>query len=254
MADNENSDQPIVNYVVERYRAATSRPVGYGATNDPRQLHYSYVKSCYIRRLLLEAGVDSSGLVLELGVGTGLMAVPLAECGYRIVGCDLSPDMLSRAQAYKCREGLSHPLLLRGNGLHLPFAESTFSGVYAMQVFHLFPLEVRQRLADELLRVLRPNGVLVADFLQRWSHCLKYLRSRRSRPYRYGTGRDARAPFGRFSRVHLHGGVLPFVWRLAGKSRKEGARSTFGESFLGFLSDNPGLRQLTHSIMVVARK
>jgi SAM-dependent methyltransferase len=39
-----------------------------------------------------------SGPVLELGAGTGRVAIPLAEAGYRITGIDLSEPMLRRAR------------------------------------------------------------------------------------------------------------------------------------------------------------
>ena len=44
--------------------------------------------------LELAAGLD----VLELGCGTGRVAVPLAEAGLRVTGVDLSPAMLARAR------------------------------------------------------------------------------------------------------------------------------------------------------------
>ena len=253
-ADNETSEQPVKDWIVRRYRKASHDPKGYGRPNSPRSLRYSLVKSGYVHRLLSREDVDSSGLVLELGVGTGLIALPLARYGYRIVGCDLSPDMLCRARTRKREEDSAYPLLVRANGLRLPFPENTFSAAYAMQVFHLFPYPVRQQLANELLRVLRPNGTLVVDYLQRWSHLIKHLKSRRSRPYRYETARNVTRPFGHFSQVHVHGGVLPLVWRFLAQKGKGQLPDTAKGSWCRSLSDAPGLRQVTHSLMVVARK
>ena len=39
------------------------------------------------------------GPILELGAGTGRVAVPLAEAGYEVTGIDTSPAMLARARA-----------------------------------------------------------------------------------------------------------------------------------------------------------
>jgi ubiquinone/menaquinone biosynthesis C-methylase UbiE len=39
--------------------------------------------------------------VLDVGTGTGFLALLLAELGYRVVGIDLAPDMLEIAQS-KC--------------------------------------------------------------------------------------------------------------------------------------------------------
>lgn len=43
-------------------------------------------------------GLAATGPVLELGVGTGRLALPLAKTGLRVVGLDASPEMLSKLQ------------------------------------------------------------------------------------------------------------------------------------------------------------
>ena len=40
----------------------------------------------------------TGGPILELGVGTGRVAVPLAEAGYEVTGVDIDPAMLARAR------------------------------------------------------------------------------------------------------------------------------------------------------------
>jgi SAM-dependent methyltransferase len=42
---------------------------------------------------------DSGGPILELAVGTGRLAVPLAERGFDVVGVDLSEEMLAKLRA-----------------------------------------------------------------------------------------------------------------------------------------------------------
>ena len=39
------------------------------------------------------------GPILELGVGSGRVAIPLAQAGYEVVGIDNSPTMLAVARA-----------------------------------------------------------------------------------------------------------------------------------------------------------
>ena len=46
---------------------------------------------------MLSGEFGASGRVLEVGVGTGLLALPLAERGIRVDGIDLSAPMLGRA-------------------------------------------------------------------------------------------------------------------------------------------------------------
>lgn len=65
-----------------------------------------YTESAYYRMLFAERASDvpfylratedlGDGEVLELGVGDGRVAVPLAEAGRRVTGVDLSPTMLA---------------------------------------------------------------------------------------------------------------------------------------------------------------
>ena len=71
------------------------------------------------RNLALNAG----GPVLELGCGTGRIALPLARAGAHVVGIDRSAAMLARARTRVRRSKLSGRIdLIRGDIRHLPFA------------------------------------------------------------------------------------------------------------------------------------
>lgn len=98
------------------------------------------------------AGRD--GRILELGVGTGRIALPLVAAGAQVVGIDIAHDMLRVAQG---RDGRLP--LLRGDIAALPFGSERFSAVLAVHVLHLVP-DWRGALA-EAWRVLRPGGVLL---------------------------------------------------------------------------------------------
>ena len=69
--------------------------------------------------------------VLELGVGTGRLAVPLMERGFRVVGVDLSRKMLDQGQA----KGLDR--LVLGDVRRLPFRPKSVDAVLAVHVLHL---------------------------------------------------------------------------------------------------------------------
>ena len=55
----------------------------------------------------VEEAVASGGPVVELAVGTGRIAVPIARAGVAVIGVDESPEMLAVARAYAEREGVS---------------------------------------------------------------------------------------------------------------------------------------------------
>lgn len=118
------------------------------------------------RTLARQAG----GPVLELGCGTGRIAMPLGRAGVTLVGVDRSAPMLARARQRLKRARLgARVTLVRGDIRTLPFASGAFATVLA-------PYGVLQSLLKErdlaaTLRavhdVLAPGGTfgleLVAD-------------------------------------------------------------------------------------------
>lgn len=94
------------------------------------------------------------GPVLEVGVGTGVVASALAARGVPVSGVDLSPDMLVRARA---RLGAKVAL---GDACHLPISSSTVDNVLFVWVLHLTG-DVPTTLA-EAARVVRPGGRVIA--------------------------------------------------------------------------------------------
>lgn len=91
--------------------------------------------------------------VLEVGVGTGLVAAGLGALGVHVVGVDLSMPMLRKAVD---RLG---PSVACGDALRLPIASGAMSGAYAVWVMHLVA-DVGTVLAD-VRRVLAPGGVFL---------------------------------------------------------------------------------------------
>jgi SAM-dependent methyltransferase len=52
------------------------------------------------------AGLAGRGAALELGIGTGRIALPLSQRGVRVQGIDLSPDMVAELRAKPGAEGI----------------------------------------------------------------------------------------------------------------------------------------------------
>jgi SAM-dependent methyltransferase len=108
------------------------------------------------------------GPVLELGCGTGRVAVPVARAGARVVGLDRSASMLARAATRLRRAKLGPSLhLVRGDVRHLPFPAASFGLVAA-------PYGILQSLLDDdtldaalasARRVLRKGGTFGIDLV-----------------------------------------------------------------------------------------
>lgn len=90
------------------------------------------------------------GPLLEVGVGTGLVAAALTELGRSPVGVDLSRPMLARARTRVPGR------LAVGDAELLPVATGAVAAAYLVHVLHLVG-DVPRTLA-ELVRVLRPGG------------------------------------------------------------------------------------------------
>lgn len=107
----------------------------------------------------LSKELDGRGRCLEVGVGTGLVALPLHEAGIPLAGIDLSAPMLGRL-LHKAGGRPPFPLV-RGDATRMPFRDHVFGGAYLRWVLHLIPTW-RAALA-EIARVVKPGGVVLVS-------------------------------------------------------------------------------------------
>jgi ubiquinone/menaquinone biosynthesis C-methylase UbiE len=117
-------------------------------------------------RLIEQAGIAPGGSVLDLGCGTGTLAIWLKQKvpEAQVTGLDADPAVLSRAR--RKAFAASTPLkFVEASSTELPFADQSFDTVLSTLFFHhLRDAEKRKTLA-EVARVLRPGGELhVADY------------------------------------------------------------------------------------------
>lgn len=101
----------------------------------------------------------NGGLVLDVGVGTGL-ELPMFERATRIVGVDLSEPMLRRAARRVDAAALRNVAgLLVMDACRLAFADATFDAVVAPYVLTVLPNP--EASLDEWARVLKPGGEIL---------------------------------------------------------------------------------------------
>jgi SAM-dependent methyltransferase len=101
-------------------------------------------------------GLGPASRALEVGVGTGRIALPLAARIGRYAGADLSGPMLAKLVE---KRGALPVDMVRADATRLPFADARFDAVIGVHVFHLIP-GWRAALAGAA-RVLRPGGLLL---------------------------------------------------------------------------------------------
>lgn len=109
--------------------------------------------------LLDAAGATPGARILEAGVGTGRIALPIIRAGYAYTGVDLSPRMLERLRAALreipgAAEGVT---LLEADVTALPFPDHSFDVIITVHVLHL--VSDAARAIAEGVRVLARPGV-----------------------------------------------------------------------------------------------
>ena len=108
---------------------------------------------------LAAAGRDSG--VLELGVGTGRLAVPLAARGIRVDGIEASPAMVGQLRARPGRRRGRHRD--RGPGRLRPARKGYGAAMCAVSTLFMLPHASQRSCIAAAARHLRPRGTLFIE-------------------------------------------------------------------------------------------
>jgi len=107
---------------------------------------------------LLARELGGEGRSLEIGVGTGAVALPLTERGAELVGMDVSTAMMAKLVD---KAGGRSPLpLIQGDATRIPLRDGSVAGAYARHVLHL--IADWRSVVAELCRVVG-TGVCLVD-------------------------------------------------------------------------------------------
>jgi ubiquinone/menaquinone biosynthesis C-methylase UbiE len=120
------------------------------------------------RMLIEQAGPAAGQRILDLGCGTGTLAIDVKrrEPRAELVGLDADPDMLAQARRKADAAGVELELT-EGFSTELPYEDASFDCVLSTLFFHHLDPEPKRQTAAEIARVLRPGGELhVADWGQ----------------------------------------------------------------------------------------
>jgi len=118
------------------------------------------------RRLVELAHLQTGHRVLDLGCGTGTLALLIQKthAGTEVFGVDGDLKILKIAQG-KAVGADSQLLLNAGLVFELPYPADRFDRAFSTLMFHHLTQEAKQRTFQETLRVLKPGGQLcVADW------------------------------------------------------------------------------------------
>lgn len=124
------------------------------------------VSAAIAESIMLRGPLSPGAHALEIGIGTGRIALPLLRHGLNVTGVDISTRMTSVLRANYDAERVAHPeapwgalAITHADGVHLPFPDASFDAVLAVHVFHLIT-QWREALHGAV-RVLRPSAPLL---------------------------------------------------------------------------------------------
>jgi ubiquinone/menaquinone biosynthesis C-methylase UbiE len=114
-----------------------------------------------ISRMVQQAGDDLRVLDVACGTGRTLSQMAIAHPNARLFGLDLSPYYLQHAR--EILRDVPHLSLIADNAERLPFRDGFFDAITCVYLFHELPKQARRNVYREMLRVLRPGGVVVIE-------------------------------------------------------------------------------------------
>lgn len=123
-------------------------------------------EALFKRRLIEQASPAPGDRILDLGCGTGTLAILIkqAQPGAEVLGLDADPEMLARARGKADAEG-AEIRFDEGFSDQLPHQDESLDAVVSTLFFHHLTPAVKRATASEIARVLRPGGELhVADW------------------------------------------------------------------------------------------
>ncbi len=113
----------------------------------------------------VDEALGAGGPVVELGVGTGRIAIPTALAGVPVIGVDSSRGMLTVCRRHAEAAGVGGLLDLREGDIRRPPVEGRFGLVTApfRSLLHLESDDDRRAVLDAVRALLRPGGRFVFD-------------------------------------------------------------------------------------------
>jgi ubiquinone/menaquinone biosynthesis C-methylase UbiE len=107
-----------------------------------------------------EHGVGSTSTVVDLGAGTGRLALAVAPAVGRVVAVDVSPAMLALLREQAEKAGLANVECVQAGFLSYAHAGPPADAVYTRNALHQLPDFWKALALDRIAKLLRPGGVL----------------------------------------------------------------------------------------------
>jgi ubiquinone/menaquinone biosynthesis C-methylase UbiE len=109
-------------------------------------------------------------VILDVGGGSGVYALPLAKQGYEVHLIDAVQLHLEQARIYAAESGVSLGSITQGDARHLELPSDSADAVLLLgPLYHLVDHADRLQALRECRRIVKPQGVLVAAAISRFA-------------------------------------------------------------------------------------
>jgi ubiquinone/menaquinone biosynthesis C-methylase UbiE len=130
------------------------------AANYDRNVMATYEKAyeLSIQKTIPYLAADQE--VLEIACGTGIIALGIAGRVKKVVGADITPEMIAIARQKAEAQGATNVEFRVSDGYSLPFENESFDCVLLFNILYL--VKEPETLLKEARRLLKPGGYLIS--------------------------------------------------------------------------------------------
>jgi len=120
-------------------------------------------------KILISKYFKPNSNILDIGCGSGRIAFPLYEIGFKVTGVDITPKMIETAKKVSLSKRMNIDFLT-GDATNLNFKDDYFDGtIFANNGWAQIPgKENRQKALNEIYRVLKPGRFFILTAHQRY--------------------------------------------------------------------------------------
>jgi ubiquinone/menaquinone biosynthesis C-methylase UbiE len=126
-----------------------------------------------LRIIINSLNPEAGEKVLDAGSGTGNLSIPLREAGADVVSLDNSTAAI---RAHRKKDA-SATTIQQDLTQHLPFSDNSFDKIACVLTLHTIERSSRQKLLNELHRVLKDGGKIVLANPSKEFHPVKIYKS-----------------------------------------------------------------------------